>query len=336
MIKRTLRYLTYLIILLLIIAVGGFFYLKTPDSDPETVRKKYTNQYSKFADNGKGLKVHYRDQGNPDGPPLMLIHGSSASLHTFEPMVTHLKDKYRIISLTLPGHGLTGPHPKDDYSSSGYHEAIDLVSKELNLTNFAITGNSLGGWLSWRYTLKNPDKINALILLNAAGMPLRKGETRPPSNLAFKLARYSAGRFLLQNITPRSLVEKSLLQTVTVKESVTEEVIERYYNLVRLPGNRSAASLRRQARIETGYADKFGTIKAPTLIIWGKDDQLIYASAAQSFKDRKPDARVIIYENVGHIPMEEVPARTAKDIDTFLSEVLIADEAPTEEKEEQQ
>lgn len=335
MLKSILRYLGYLIILLLILAVGGFFYLKTPDSDPETVRKKYTNQYSKFADNGKGMKVHYRDQGNPDGPPLMLIHGSSASLHTFEPMIKYLKDKYRIISLTLPGHGLTGPHPRDDYSSEGYHEAIDLISKELNLTSFAITGNSLGGWLSWRYTLKNPDKINALVLLDAAGMPLREGETLPPSNLAFKLARYSAGRFLLRNITPRSLVKKSLLQTVSVEESVTDDVIERYYDLVRLPGNRGAASLRRQARIETGFADKFGTIKAPTLIIWGKDDRLIYASAAQSFKDRKPDAKVIIYDGVGHLPMEEAPERTAKDIDAFLSEVLKKDETP-EEKTEQQ
>ncbi len=322
MIKAFFRYLSYAIILLVILAVGAFFYLKTPDSDRETVLAKYTNQYSKFADNGKGMKVHYRDQGNKDGIPLMLIHGSSASLHTFEPMAKFLTDKYRIISLTLPGHGLTGAHPQDNYSFAGFAEAIDIVATELKLEKFALAGNSLGGWISWRYALKNKDKINALILLDAGGMPLREGETLPPSNIAFRLSRYSLGRFLLSNITPRSLVKKALLQTVSVKESVTEDVVDRYYALVRLPGIRRASSLRRQARIERGFAVRAKEIKAPTLVIWGREDRLVYVSAAQSFKERITDAQVIIYDNIGHLPMEEAPERTAKDIDAFLSKVF--------------
>ncbi len=334
MIKTFFRYLSYAIILLLLIAVGAFFYLKTPDSDFESGKAKYTNQYSKFVDNGKGLKVHYRDQGNKDGVPLVLIHGSSASLHTFEPMAKYLTEKYRVISLTLPGHGLTGPHPQDNYSFEGYAEAIDLVTNELKLDQFALTGNSLGGWISWRYALKNKDKVNALILLDAAGMPLREGEQLPPSNLAFKLARYSFGRFLLSNITPRSLVKKSLMQTVSVKDSVTEEVVDRYYHLVRLPGNRRAASLRRQAGREIGFASRAKEIKAPTLVIWGKEDRLIYASAAQSFKERITGAEVIIYDGVGHLRMEEAPERTAKDIDAFLSKVLKKEEEPEKKPEE--
>ncbi|MGH1352244.1 MAG: alpha/beta fold hydrolase [Methyloligellaceae bacterium] len=340
MIKKIFRYLVYFIVLLAVLAVGAFFYLKTPDSDPETVRAKYTNQLSKFADNGKGMKVHYRDEGNKDGMPLVLIHGSSASLHTFEPMAKYLTDKYRVISLTLPGHGLTGPHPQDNYSFEGYAEAVDLVSNELKLEKFALAGNSLGGWITWRYALKNKDKVNALILLDAGGMPLRKGEIRPPQNLAFRLARHSFGRFLIANITPRSLVKKSLLQTVSVKESVTEDIVDRYYDLVRLPGNRRAGSLRRQTFYEKGalakakkIAERAKEIKAPTLIIWGKEDQLVYASAAQSFKERITQAEVIIYDGVGHLPMEEAPERTAKDIDAFLSKSLKKEE-PEQKPEE--
>jgi pimeloyl-ACP methyl ester carboxylesterase len=301
---------------------AGLWLLRTPDTDPAAMTEKYTNPASKFVENAEGLRVHYRDQGNPDGVPIVLVHGTSASLHTWAPLVDALGGDYRIITYTQPGHGLTGPHPRDDYSYAGMAEALDLVTEELRLDYFVLGGNSMGGWVSWRYALAYPERVDALILIDAAGMPLRDGEEEPPLNLGFKLLRTPLGRALMQNYTPRSLVAKSARQTVSVQSVMDEAAIDRYWELIRLPGNRRASALGALVDREVDYADRVGEITAPTLIIWGAEDHLIFPSAAQTFDERLPNADVMVYDGVGHLPMEEAPKRTARDIDGFLQAVF--------------
>jgi len=307
--------------LVAIVAAAGFF-LTTPDTDRAAMEAKYTNEFSHFAEGPNGLRVHYRDQGNPDGPPLVLLHGNSATLHTWEPLAARLDGEYRLVTLTLPGHGLTGPNANHDYSVAGMSEAVDLVVDELDLTRFVLGGNSMGGWISWRYALAHPERIDALILLDSSGMPLREGEEPPPLNLGFKLLQHPVGRFLLQYVTPRSAMETSLRQSVSVENFIDDAAIARYWELYRIPGNRQAAGTRWTVDREPQYADLIGDIAAPVLILWGAEDRLIYASAAETFKERLPQAEVIVYDGVGHLPMEEVPDRTAADIDAFLDRVL--------------
>jgi len=298
------------------------FFLRTPDTDAEQMVGKYTNAASDFAENADGLRVHYRDQGNPDGVPIILVHGTAASLHTWEPLVERLGDEYRIITYTQPGHGLTGPHPSDDYSFAGMAEALDLVADELALDQFVLGGNSMGGWVAWRYALANPNRVDALLLLDAAGMPLRDGEKEPPLNLGFRMLQNPIGRYLSQQFTPRLLIKKSALQSVSVKSVMTDAVVDRYWELLRYPGNRRAAALRAITNREPEYAEHISEIIVPALVIWGAEDQLIFASAAQSFDERLSNAEVAIYEGVGHLPMEEAPDRTANDIDDFLESVF--------------
>lgn len=312
-----------ILILLPLLALFALAYaLRTPDTDYAAMERKYTNEASRFVESEEGLRVHYRDQGNPDGIPIVFIHGTAASLHSFEPMVRELGERYRIIAYTQPGHGLTGVHPRDDYSFSGMAEALNLVTDSLGLDRFVLGGSSMGGWVSWRYALANPERIDALILLDASGMPLRDGEKTPPLNIGFKILGTAPGRFLMQHYAPRSLVEKSMLDSVSIKKIITDAEVDRYWEMLRLPGNRRAAGLRAQADRERRYADRINEITAPTLIIWGEEDQLIFASAAQTFDERLPNSTVLIYENVGHIPAEEVPARTGADIDQFLQTVF--------------
>ena len=118
-------------------------------------------------------------------------------------------------------------------------------------------------------------------------------------------------------------------ETVSVEDFITDDIIDRYWELYRIPGNRQAAGERWTVDREPQYADRIGEIAAPTLILWGKEDPLIHASAATTFKERLPQAEVVIYDGVGHLPMEEVPDKTAADIDAFLSRVLTpASETP--------
>lgn len=308
----------YILLFVLVAFVVAGFALRTPDTDADAMIAKYTNAQSRFVENDAGLRVHYRDEGNPDGTPLILLHGSSASLHTWAPLVERLGADYRIISYTQPGHGLTGPHPRDDYSFAGMAEALDLVVEELGVDQFVLGGNSMGGWVSWRYALAHPNRVSALILLDAAGMPLREGEVAPPLNLGFRLLQNPIGRMLLEHFTPRAAVKQSILDTVSVDSIVSDEMVDQYWELLRYPKNRRAAAHRAIADRELDMAERVGEIDVPSLVIWGEEDQLIYVSAAQTFDERLPNAEIVIYEGVGHLPMEEAPAKTATDIDAFL------------------
>ena len=98
-----------------------------------------------------GLMVHYRDEGK--GPPVLLVHGTFSSLHTFDAWTRILRDSYRVIRLDLPGFGLTGPTPNGKYEISYYLDLFVQFLKNLHIEKCHIAGSSLGGWLgAWGTT----------------------------------------------------------------------------------------------------------------------------------------------------------------------------------------
>lgn len=306
-------------LLSLVVALGAaFFFLSTPDTDPAEMLAKYGGPQSKFAAGPSGMKIHFRDQGNPDGRPIILIHGMSASLHTWEPLIDRLGGAFRVITYDQPAHGLTGAAPDNDYSARGMMRALDAVAEAAGVEHFILGGNSMGGWVAWRYALARPERVDALILLDAGGAPLREGEKPPPLNLGFRLSQSAPGRLLLRHFMPRSLIEKSIRETVADESIVDDAMIDRYWELLRLPANRRAAPYLFTADREPAMAARLSEIAAPTLIVWGREDLLIYASAAETFHERIPNSNVRVYDGVGHLPMVEAPDKTADDIRRFL------------------
>ncbi len=253
---------------------------------------------------------------------MVLLHGSNSSLQTWEPLVKRLGGSYRVVTLDLPGHGLTGATPDKDYGADGMIAAVDVVAARLDLDHFILGGTSMGGWVAWRYALAEPGRVDALLLLDAAGMPLRKGEKRAPSNVGFRLLQYPFGRWLASQITPRALVEKSLRGSVARQEIVDDAMVDRYWELLRFPGNREATSLRAKLDREPAMADRVGAIEAPTLILFGKEDRLINPSAAATFHERIAGSEIVLLDGIGHLPMEEAPDATAAAIADFLKRRL--------------
>ncbi len=323
---RRKRVLIPLGVLVAILAV--FLLLRTPDTDRDAMIAKYGGTNAAFVDGPAGQHIHYRDQGKKAAPAIVLLHGSNASLHTWQPLVKRLGDRYRIVTLDLPGHGLTGGTPDKDYSADGMMAVVDVVAAKLGLDHFILGGNSMGGWVSWRYALDHPDRIDALLLLDAAGMPLRKGEKRPESNIGFRVLEYPFGRWLATQITPRMLVEQSLRGSVEKQAIVDEAMIDRYWELLHFPGNREATVLRARMDREPAMAARIGAIKAPTLILFGKQDRLINATAAQTFHERIAGSEVVLLDGIGHLPMEEAPDATAAAIADFLTRRLAAPPSP--------
>jgi pimeloyl-ACP methyl ester carboxylesterase len=295
--------------------IGLFAWGYAPDTDPAEMRAKYANAASRFVEVEPGLKVHVRLEGNATAPTLLLLHGSNSSLQTWEPWVTRLGKDYRIVSLDLTGHGLTGPHPKRDYNVATTVGVVDAVMTKLGINSFALAGNSMGGWVSWNYALAHPDKVSALILVDAAGAPDSEPTALP---IGFRLARSPAVRPILKVFTPRAVIAKSIDQTMSVKAPMTEAAIDRYWELLRYPGNRQATGDRGDVKRTPATADQMKRLTMPTLVMWGAEDKLIPVRAADWFAREIPGAQKIVYPKVGHIPMEEVPDQSASDVRAFL------------------
>jgi pimeloyl-ACP methyl ester carboxylesterase len=259
------------------------------------------------------MEVHYRKQGNGE-QHLILLHGTGASLHTWEGWVGMLQDSFTIYTLDLPAFGLTGPHPNRDYSIDAYVQFVDDFANHMGLSTFSLAGNSLGGGIAWNYAALYPDKIKGLILIDASGFPSEN------SIGIFKLAKNPLFGPLLKYITPRSLIRKNLLQVYADDSKVTEYLVDRYYHLARRKGNRQAFI----DRAKTPMPDNthlLSTINIPTLIMWGEKDQWNGMVEAYKFQEALPNDSLIIYQNLGHVPMEEDPFTTARDASNFLNNI---------------
>ena len=311
------RFFKYTLALLAVALIGLFVWGYAPDTDAAAMKARYANQASQFVDVGGGLTMHVRDEGKRDGPVLVLLHGSNASLHTWEPWVARLGAKYRIISLDQIGHGLTGPNPAGKYDSDAFVATLDALMVKLEVNKFALAGNSMGGFVAWEYALAQPDKLTHLVLVDAAGPPEDPNKKLP---IGFRIARTPGLNKLALVITPRSLFEKSMHQSVSNQAIVTPAAVDRYWELNRYPGNREATGLRFATYAgRTRDVSKVGTIKTPTLILWGAEDKLTPVSGADWFETVIRGSTKIVYPGIGHIPMEETPDRSAADLDAFLS-----------------
>ncbi|MFN3238946.1 MAG: alpha/beta fold hydrolase, partial [Pseudomonadales bacterium] len=156
---------------LLVVIIGIAAYLYKGEIPADVVDAKYSSPASQFLTMANGARVHFRDEGNPNGEIIVLVHGSNASLHTWEPWVAELGDDYRIVTMDLPGHGLTGGVPDHDYSSAAQLATVAAVTQHLGLQQFVLGGNSMGGGVTWRYTLEYPEQVSAMLLIDASGLP---------------------------------------------------------------------------------------------------------------------------------------------------------------------
>jgi pimeloyl-ACP methyl ester carboxylesterase len=289
------------------------------DIPPEVLARRYANPASRFLELDSGTVAHVRDQGNPYGEALVLVHGSNASLHTWEPWVAILGGEFRVISMDLPGHGLTGRTVEDDYSIAAMAAFVDEVTLELGVQRFHLAGNSMGGHTAWIYALDHPRRLDRLILIDASGHPDEDGEEE---GLGFRLARTPIASRLMLFVTPKSVIEKTLQAAFADPALVTDAMVTRYHELLLREGSREASAARFRLPKETERVNELPRITNPTLILWGGEDRLVPVADAHRFARAIPNSRVRIYADVGHIPMEEAPARSAADLRAFLNGTL--------------
>ncbi|HWE46482.1 MAG TPA: alpha/beta hydrolase [Caulobacteraceae bacterium] len=303
------------IVLVLIIA---WIAMRRGDIPYAKLEAKYGGASSHYVDLLGGLHVHYRDQGNPKGPTVVLVHGFFVNVDTWKPWTKRLGNDYRIITLDLPGHGLT--RAPDDYhpTLAGYVKTLDDFATAEHLGKFTLGGSSMGGDIAWRYASAHPEHLNGLILVDAAGWP----DPRPQADRAqaTKALQSPIGRFLATHLDATKHVHDALLLAYADPKFVSEEKVMKYTELNRAPGHRAAiVDLALDAGKE-GYAtpEKLAAIHVPTLILEGEKDQLVPPVSASRFAAAIPGSRLIVYPGLGHVIQEEDPDRTSSDVRAFL------------------
>lgn len=308
------------------------------DRSRSTLRDQYTNEHSEFVDVGDA-RIHYREEGDPDGDTLLLLHGTYSSLHTWDDWVSTLESEFHIVRLDMPGFGLTGPRSNGEHTLEYLIETIGAFCDELGLEEVAVAGNSLGGGVAWRLSLERPDLVGRLLLLDAGGATLlsKLGRGFTPGGTDL-LPRY---------LTPRLVVRLILKDAYGDPSLVTTALVRRYHDLVLGAGNRRAViEIARNYRedhvtiedsglfgvqtptlpsnhdhelspnVQDGY--DIGDVSVPTLFLWGTEDEWLPVSFGRELAAAAPESTFISYDGVGHIPMEEAPVSTATDAKQFL------------------
>ena len=291
---------------------------RAPDRAVETLVARWAPPPSDFID-VKGQLVHLRDEGPRDDPlPVVLVHGTSASLHTWEGWVRALKSRRRVITFDLPGFGLTGPfagqYTPDDYSGDAYARFVLDLLDALKLQRVVIGGNSLGGEVAWRTAFLAPQRVAQLILVDASGPAF----TPISIPLGFRIARIPVLNRIGEYLLPRPLVAQGLADVYGDPLKVTPDLVDRYYELTLREGNRRALALRVQHLVAGAQSERIATLKLPTLILWGSLDKLIPPAIAREFQQQIAGSQLVMLEGLGHVPHEEDPARSVQPVLAFL------------------
>jgi pimeloyl-ACP methyl ester carboxylesterase len=267
----------------------------------------------------KGQFVHFRDEGpRTDPTPLVLIHGTAASLHTWQGWVGDLHARKRVITFDLPGFGLTGPfsgeYPRDDYRADNLARfTLDFLDA-LHVQRFAIGGNSLGGEVAWRVATLAPTRVDRLILVDATGYDF------VPEHIpvGFRVARIPVFNRVSEFLTPRTLVEQSIEDVYGDPSRVTGALVDRYFEMMTREGNRRALNLRMQ-QIATDLApERIRTLRLPTLILWGAKDRLVPPVNAHHFQADIAGSQLVIFPGLGHVPHEEDAQASVVPVRAFL------------------
>jgi pimeloyl-ACP methyl ester carboxylesterase len=287
----------------------------TPGRSVESLKARWASAPSDQFVTIDGVSVHVRDEGPRNDPhPIVLIHGTASSLQTWDGWVAALKKQHRVISFDLPGMGLSGQFPDDDYRIEHYTRFLEDLLDQLGIKQAVLVGNSLGGNIAWETAIAKPDLVYRLVLVDSTGYP-DEGDSTP---IIFQLAKIPVFRWLIEHITPRSFIKTNLMEAYGDSRKLTSDLVDRYYELFLHAGNRRAFILQFEQERDTD-SERIRRIAMPTLILWGGLDHVVPVSDAERFHHDIAHSRLNVFSQLGHVPQEEDPAQTVKALKDFLA-----------------
>ncbi|WP_043970326.1 alpha/beta fold hydrolase [Novosphingobium sp. P6W] len=287
------------------------------------LERRYGLPYSRFT-MIEGARIHYTDQGK--GPVIVLLHGSSGSLRTYDRVVPRLVDSgYRVIRYDEPNMGLSGPAPQALYDRPLYPVVVlEGMLAKLNVRSATFVGVSSGGSAAFFFAARHPQQVERLVLSNTPmGRADGKGMTLS-RDLARELALSTPGQGRKSKIYRPLFYWQAFFRFFTGEpDRVSPALLTQYYDM-----NRREPVPDRLAMVEAlddapGVAAALDAVTAPTLLLWGARDPVLPPESAADLKQALHNTQVstLMMPDVGHYPPLEVPERFADSVLAYLRSV---------------
>jgi len=298
---------------LLALAAYGLW---APDIELSELQKRYGSTPENMV-SMESMRIHYKDTGPKEAPVLLLLHGFGSSLQTWDVWAEKLDKKYRVIRLDLPGFGLTGPSPSDDYSELNDLNTLTRFVDSLGITDLSVVGHSMGGKIAWTFAAAHPERVKALVLMAPDGFPQAEAiGTKPYAMPAIMgVMKYSL---------PKYFVRKSIEPAFVDLNELDDQLVNRYHDMLRAPGVRAAILARANQTIYTDPVPRLKQIKAPTLLIWGDEDKMIPSSNAKSYAAVLENSETVLIPKLGHLLHEEHAELGLAKVTEFLDAKLMS------------
>ncbi len=280
------------------------------------LRAEYGLPTSKTFVASPGVNVHYTDEGRNDGRVIVMVHGFAASVQAWGPWIERLKGDYRLIAIDLPGHGLTETPPGYQASLEGNAALVDALTAKLGVKHFVLAGNSMGGAVSLAYAMAHQDKLDALVLVDAAGWPGDGSRGGPPGFVG--LLNNGIGRLFIKMADPHMFAVGGLKSAYVDTSLVTDALVDRYVDFAMAQGHRDVLLTQRSQPAQAWTTESFRQIHVPTLVMVGEKDALIPPSDARAIAKAIPKAYFVAFPEGGHLPMEQLPDETVRTLRAFI------------------
>jgi len=299
----------------LLLALAAYA-LWAPDLAFAELQKRYSSTSNNVV-NVDGMRIHYKDTGPQDAPVLLFLHGFGSSLQTWDVWAGSLEQKYRVIRLDLPGFGLTGPSPSNDYSELNDVNTLTQFVDKLGVSDLSVIGHSMGGKIAWTFAAAHPDRVKALVLMAPDGFP-------QPEAIGTKPYAMPAIMGLMKFCLPRYFVRKSIEPAFADTNALDDKMVSRYHDMLRAPGVRAAILERGNQTIYTDPVPRLKKIKAPTLLLWGEEDKMIPSSNATSYAGVLAQSKTVFIPKLGHLLHEEQANIGLAQLAEFLDAKLLS------------
>ncbi len=301
-----------MLLAILAIALTVFWFARPADVSFDEVRSSIPNsEYSRFID-VDGVRVHYQEKGV--GSPLILIHGFTSSTYSWKDVFEPLSKNFRVIAVDLKGFGFSSK-PDGDYTRRAQAVLVGHLLDQLKIDKAWFCGHSMGGEVALNLVLQNPARVSGLILIDSAGVAVKGGGSLAPGYLLVPVV----GRVLMAfALTSDKLVREGLEKSFFDDSKVTAERVAYYHRPLKSRGGQLAALRARTQFAQLPVEAEVGRITVPTLIIWGAEDELIPLEAGHKLNAAIKGSQLVVFEQCGHAPQEEMPDRALAEITKFI------------------